>query len=162
MVIQWRRSSFFPACRCREIVLRAITLGPLYSENRLNFVGHACSVTDQSRHVKNVTYNQQFPLWGKSQVVAAISQSRRVLYVGKQPRFPNRGYKTGIAAYNSHFPHLLKRVRFISVGGGRGFHTARHGKRGYIHWMLRLPLHPPLHPQHEESEPGGGVLLVGK
>ena len=27
-----------------------------YSENSLNFVGHACSVTDQSRHVKNVTY----------------------------------------------------------------------------------------------------------
>ena len=25
-------------------------------ENSLNFVGHACSVTDQSRHVKNVTY----------------------------------------------------------------------------------------------------------
>ena len=35
----------------------------------------------------------------KSQVVAAISQSRRVLYVGKQTRFGNRGYKTGFAAY---------------------------------------------------------------
>ena len=42
--------------------------------------------------------SQQFPLWVKSQVVAAISQSRRVLYVGKQTRFGNRGYKTGIAA----------------------------------------------------------------
>jgi len=40
---------------------------------------------------------QQFPLWVKSQVVTAISQSRRVLYVGKQTRFGNRGYKTGIA-----------------------------------------------------------------
>ena len=40
---------------------------------------------------------QQFPLWGKSQVVAAISQSRRALYAEKQTRFGNRGYKTGIA-----------------------------------------------------------------
>jgi len=29
---------------------------------------------------------QQFPLWVKGQVVAAISQSRRVLYAGKQTR----------------------------------------------------------------------------
>jgi len=42
--------------------------------------------------------NQQFPLWVKSQVVAAISKSRRALYVGEYTRFGNRGYKTGIAA----------------------------------------------------------------
>ncbi|RLC85901.1 MAG: hypothetical protein DRJ03_10310 [Chloroflexi bacterium] len=41
---------------------------------------------------------QQFPLWEKSQIVAAISQSRRTLYAAKYTRFPNRGYKTGIAA----------------------------------------------------------------
>jgi len=40
---------------------------------------------------------QQFPLWEKSQIVAAISQSRRTLYAAKYTRFPNRGYKTGIA-----------------------------------------------------------------
>ncbi|RLC84424.1 MAG: hypothetical protein DRJ03_14235, partial [Chloroflexi bacterium] len=44
-----------------------------------------------------VLKEQQFPLWGKSQVVAAISQSRRALYAEKQTRFGNRGYKTGIA-----------------------------------------------------------------
>jgi hypothetical protein len=34
---------------------------------------------------------------GKRQVVAAISQSRRMLYVAQCTRFGNRGYKAGIA-----------------------------------------------------------------
>ncbi|OQY20922.1 MAG: hypothetical protein B6I35_09670 [Anaerolineaceae bacterium 4572_32.2] len=57
--------------------------------------------------VPGVGKDQQFPLWGKSQIVAAISQSRRALYAEKQTRFPNRGYKTGIAVPIS----LLRRSR---------------------------------------------------
>ena len=47
-----------------------------------------CSVASNSRY------------GGKSQVVAAISQSRRALYAEKQTRFGNRGYKTGIADFH--------------------------------------------------------------
>ncbi|OQY17451.1 MAG: hypothetical protein B6I35_14545 [Anaerolineaceae bacterium 4572_32.2] len=39
----------------------------------------------------------------KSQAVAAISQSRRVLYAGRYTRFGNRGYKTGIAGSRGLF-----------------------------------------------------------
>ena len=41
--------------------------------------------------------NQQFPLWEKTRVVAAISISRSTLYVAQCTRYGKRGYKTGIA-----------------------------------------------------------------
>ena len=65
---------------------------------------------------------QQFPLWGKSQVVAAISQSRRALYAEKQTRFGNRGYKTGIAGrllgWEIEPPKGVARTIAEPLGGG--------------------------------------------
>ena len=69
---------------------------------------------------------QQFPLWVKSQVVAAISQSRRVLYAGRYTRFGNRGYKTGIAESST---------------------AATPPRRTWLSWDARPPPQPGRHPR---------------
>ncbi len=57
---------------------------------------------------------QQFPLWEKTQVVAAISQSRKAFYATRCTRFGNRDYKTAIADGNvSHDrPGMIRLGRF--------------------------------------------------
>ncbi|OQY24968.1 MAG: hypothetical protein DRJ03_16585 [Chloroflexi bacterium] len=69
----------------------------VFSFSTVHFVITNNTNEQMTRICVEMNKKQQLPLWGKSQVVTAISQSRRALYAEKQTRFGNRGYKTGIA-----------------------------------------------------------------